>query len=163
MAPDVGTEFVVRNLRREDLEDVVRIDGEHTGETKPEYWRDVFAEFFGQRRRPMSVGLCVEGAGVEGPDGLRGYLLGEVRAVEFGSEPCGWVFAVGVHREDLRKGIATALLAEAVSRFKSMGVGCVRTMVRRNDVPILSFFRHCGFEGGPYAQLELDLQTEEEA
>lgn len=157
MAPDVETEFVVRDLQREDLADVIRIDGEHTGRAKPEYWEGVFSEFFGQRRRPMSVGLCVEG-----PDRLRAYLLGEVRAVEFGSEPCGWVFAVGVHREDLRKGIATALLGEAVSRFRGMGVSCVRTMVRRNDVPILSFFRHCGFEGGPYAQLELDLQSEEQ-
>jgi hypothetical protein len=28
-------------------------------------------------------------------------------------------------------------------------------MVRRNDVPVLTFFRTNGFAGGPYVQLEL--------
>lgn len=158
MTPDPQAELVVRELRREDLEDVIRIDGEHTGQAKREYWRQVFARFLWRTRGPKAVGLCVDG-----PDRLRGYLLGEVRAVEFGAEPCGWVFAVGVDREDLRKGIATALLAEAVRRFRGLGVPCVRTLVRRNDVPILSFFRSCGFEGGPFAQLELGLQREEDA
>ena len=31
-------------------------------------------------------------------------------------------------------------------------------MVRRADVPVLSFFRAGGFVGGPYAQLELELE-----
>ena len=30
-------------------------------------------------------------------------------------------------------------------------------MMRRNDVPVLSFFRSQGFAGGPYVQLELEL------
>jgi len=31
----------------------------------------------------------------------------------------------------------------------------VRTMVRRNNVPVLTFFRTNGFAAGPYVQLEL--------
>jgi hypothetical protein len=33
-------------------------------------------------------------------------------------------------------------------------------MVRRNDVPVLSFFRANGFVGGEFVQLELDLKGE---
>ena len=89
-----------------------------------------------------------------------GYLLGEVRALEFGSEPCGWVFAVGVESGHLRTGVASRLLAEASRRFKVAGISRVRTMVRRNDVPMLAFFRSAGFVGGSFVQLETDLEED---
>jgi ribosomal protein S18 acetylase RimI-like enzyme len=142
----------VCDLRPEHLDDVVRIDALHTGMANPDYWADVFARFLdasGDRRR---VGLVVE---VDGRP--VGYLLGEVRAFEFGSEPCGWIFGVGVDPERLRGGVAGRLLAEARNRFRETGVTTVRTMVRRNDVPVLSFFRSHGFVGGSFTQLEEPL------
>jgi hypothetical protein len=32
-------------------------------------------------------------------------------------------------------------------------------MVRRDDVPVLAFFRGFGFSGGSYVQLELDVSA----
>ncbi len=87
-----------------------------------------------------------------------GYLLGEVRAFEFGSEPCGWVFGVGVEADRLRTGVAGLLMDEARRRFRAAGLSTVRTMVRRNDVPVLSFFRSHGFVGGSFTQLESELE-----
>ena len=58
-------------------------------------------------------------------------------------------------RNTARRGVASALLAEAVRRLRAAGVATVRTMVRRNNVPVLTFFRTNGFAGGPYVQLEL--------
>jgi ribosomal protein S18 acetylase RimI-like enzyme len=142
----------VRKLRADDLDDVVRIDALHTGQRKPEYWQRVFGDFFNGGRDQPRVGLAAEAGGV-----VQGYLLGEVRAFEFGSEACGWVFAVGVDQSSLRGGIASSLLAEACRQFSSAGITRVRTMVRRNDVPVLSFFRSNGFVGGSFVQLELDL------
>lgn len=46
-----------------------------------------------------------------------------------------------------------------MARFRDLGVSRVRTMVRRNDVPVLSFFRSSRFVGGPYVQLERDLDA----
>jgi len=128
---------------------VIRIDAHHTGARKTEYWNRIFGEFFRTRRGRGRVALAAE---VEGH--LAGYLLGEVRAFEFGSEPCGWVLAIAVDAPYLRRGIASRLLDEACRRFARAGVATVRTMVRRNDVPVLSFFRASGFAGGPYVQLE---------
>ena len=142
----------VRKLRANDLDDVVRIDALHTGQRKPEYWQRVFRDFFNGGREELRVGLAAEADGV-----VQGYLLGEVRAFEFGSEACGWVFAVGVDQTNLRSGIASNLLAEACRQFAGDGITQVRTMVRRNDVPVLSFFRSNGFVGGSFVQLELDL------
>ena len=147
-----------RLLVAEDLDEVVRIDSPHTGEAKPAYWRRVFGEFLEPGGRDETFGF-----GVEREDGLAGYVLAEVRAVEFGSEPCGWVFAVGVEEGWLRRGVASLLLEATCHRFRGMGVERVRTMVQRNDVPVLSFFRSSGFVGGPYVQLELGLQAGDDA
>ena len=147
---------VVRALARGDLEDVVRIDALHTGEHKPAYWARVFADAFGARGGSPRVALAAE-AGSGPRRALAGYLLGDVRAFEFGSEACGWVFAVGVDPEHARKGVASALLDEAARRFREGGIRRVRTMVRRNDVPVLSFFRSNGFVAGPFTQLERDV------
>ena len=89
---------------------------------------------------------------------LSGYLLGDVRAFEFGSAPCGWIFAVGVDPDQAHHGIGSALAAEAGRRFGRAGVSTVRTMVRRNDVSMLAFFRSNGFVGGSFTQLELGLE-----
>ena len=143
----------VRDLAEADLDDVVRIDGLHTGERKPDYWRGVLRGFLEADPQRVRVGLA---AGAAGP--MVGYLLGEVRAFEFGSEPCGWIFAVGVDPALARGRVASGLLAEACRRFQRAGVTRVRTMVLRNNVPVLSFFRSKGFVAGRFVQLELDLE-----
>jgi ribosomal protein S18 acetylase RimI-like enzyme len=149
----VRTAPTVRELRAEDLDRVIEIDAQHTGRRKPDYWRRLFDDFVGGRGDVLRVGLAAELGGR-----VVGYLLGEVRAFEFGSEACGWVFAIGVDRGHLRGRIASTLLAAACRRFKDAGIECVRTMVRRNDVPVLSFFRANGFVGGSFVELELDLR-----
>jgi GNAT superfamily N-acetyltransferase len=145
----------VRELSDAHLEGVVRIDALHSGARKPDYWRRVFEELLGPDPGSPRVGL----AAVEGAR-LVGYLLGEVRAFEYGSEPCGWVVALGVDPRHTRAGVATALLAEACDRFRRAGVSRVRVMVRRNDVDVLSFFRANAFVGGSFVQLERDLEDQ---
>ncbi len=143
----------VGDLRAGDLEEVVRIDALHTGTPHPEYWQRVFREFLAGDDGRVRVGLAARSAGR-----LAGFLLGEVRAFEFGSEPCGWVFSVGVDTRDLREGIASRLLEECCRRFRGAGVSRVRTMVVRNDIRVLSFFRSNGFSAGSFVQLERDLE-----
>ena len=156
----------IRPLRRDDLPEVVRIHGLHHGARTPAYWDEVW------RRLSRDAGHRFVALGAEEtpprparrPRSARivAFLIGEVREFEFGSEPCGWVFAVGVDPRASRRGAATALLAEASRRFRAIGVRRVRTMVRRNDVPVLSFFRASGFAGGAFVQLERSLVGDEE-
>jgi ribosomal protein S18 acetylase RimI-like enzyme len=148
-----GAATRVRALTPEDVDRVCAIDALHTGVAKPDYWRRVFADFLAAgSERGAQVGLATTAAGE-----VAGYLLGEVRAFEFGSPPCGWVFAVGVAPEHGRAGHASILLAEACRRFRAAGIDTVRTMVRRDDIPVLSFFRSRGFTGGAFYQLERGL------
>lgn len=155
MRPKALRAPVVRQLRPGDLERVIHIDALHTGSPKPDYWKRVFREFLEPDPDRTRLGFAAEDDGR-----VAGYLFGEVRAFEFGSEACGWVFAVGVDPERLHARVASSLLAEACRAFKDADINCVRTMVRRNDIPVLSFFRANGFSAGPFVQLELNLGEE---
>ena len=152
--PALGLELSVRPIEPGDLKEVVALDAVLTGATKPSYWQEVFDRFL---RDEGCIGLAVVG-----DQGLEGYLFGEVRAFEFGSDECGWILALGVRPETTRRGRASALLEEARLRFRGLGVRSLRTMVTRTDVPFLALFRRHGFVGGPFVQLELDIEEETE-
>lgn len=140
----------IRELEPGDRPAVMRIDAIQTGESKPAYWQRIFREFVEDGASEPRIGLAAEREGQ-----VIGFLFGDVRAFEFGSEPCGWILEVGVDPAFTRAGVASALLREGCARLRRGGVSVVRTMVRRNDVPVLTFFRTNGFAGGPYIQLEL--------
>lgn len=148
-ATDAASALTLRPLEVDDLPLVVRLDAELTGLRKHAYWKRAFTTFVADDGAPSRVALAADAGGR-----LAGYLFGEVRAFEFGSEPCGWIVAVGVVPADAHRGVGSALVAEACRRFRAAGVVTVRTMVKREDLPMLSFFRANDFVGGPYVQLE---------
>lgn len=137
-------------LHPTDLASVVRLDSRLTGRDKTVYWKRIFREFVARGRSASRVGLAARDS-----QRLAGYLVGEVRAFEFGSAPCGWIFAVGVAPNQAHHGIGSALVAEAARRFARRGVVATRTMVHRDDVSMQAFFRSNGFVGGTFTQLEL--------
>lgn len=153
----------VRALRPADLEAVVALDAELTGVRKDDYWREVLARFVA-RRGGLALGVAADPEAGRDAARLDGFLVGEVRAFEFGSESCGWIFSLGVRPAASRSGVASALVEEACARFARAGVTRIRTMVTRTDVPLLSLFRSQGFVGGPFVQLELEIppRTQEE-
>jgi ribosomal protein S18 acetylase RimI-like enzyme len=65
-----------------------------------------------------------------------GYLVGEKRVWEFGSAPSGWIFAIGVDPAVEKSGLGSKLRDAAIERFRTLGVRSVRTMVRKDDVPV---------------------------
>jgi ribosomal protein S18 acetylase RimI-like enzyme len=157
---------LLRELRPDDLESLITLDRLHSGiedqgSGDPRRWRKALERFLAPEPLGGEVHQGRVALGAEGRDGLVGYLLGEVRAFEFGSEPCGWVFSVGVHPELQKSGIASSLMREACHRFSKAGVHTVRTMVRRNQIPVLRFFRANEFTGGSFVQLERRLEIQE--
>jgi len=141
----------IRRATADDLQAVVQLDARVTGRAKPEYWADIF-ERFGTRRQDKRFFLLADGG-----EGLAGLIAGEVRGWEFGSEPCGWVFAVSVDPEQRERHIGEQLFHEICARFRAAGIRKVRNMVRREDQLLMSFFRSEGMVAGPYIQLELNL------
>ncbi len=140
----------VRAAEAADLSDVVALDAENTGTAKPSYWKDRF-EWYG--RHPERFFLVAERGG-----DLVGFIVGEVRAWEFGSPPSGWVFAVHVSPEARLHGLGTMLFDAICIKFRKVGVEKVRTMIAKDAQLLLSFFRSQGMMAGPFLQLEKTLE-----
>jgi ribosomal protein S18 acetylase RimI-like enzyme len=145
--------MVIRPVRREDLAQVIAIDATVTGLEKRDYWRTVYGRYgnSGQIERQFLVAAI-------GPR-VVGFVIGEVRDWEFGSPPCGWVFAIDVMPDARQAGIGARLLEAICDVFRRAGVSKVRTMLGRDNTLILSFFRSQGMMAGPFIPLEMDLQT----
>ncbi len=141
----------VRPALATDVPAVIALDDEVTGLAKADYWRDIF-ERFGTAARKERFFLVAERQ-----DGLHGFIIGETRAWEFGSPPCGWIFAIQVRPRGRLKGVGTQLFNAICDCFRNVGVINVRTMLARDDTTILSFFRSQGMMAGPFIELETTL------
>ena len=140
----------IRPLARGDLAAVVALDAEATGMAKAAYWERLFGAYAPAGANRHAFAAELDGA-------LVGYVLGEVRSWEFGSQPCGWVFAINVARRLQEAGIGTRLLEALCAAFRTDGVATVRTMVARDATLLLSFFRAQGMTAGPFLELEMPL------
>lgn len=143
----------IRQAQADDLTSVIALDQRVTGLAKPEYWREMFDQY-GQQRPSDQFFLVAES---QDATRVLGFIVGEVRAWEFGSAPCGWVLALSVEPESRLHGIGEALFQSISREFKSAGVSKMRTMVARDNRLHLLFFRGEGMIAGPYIQLEKDL------
>ena len=87
--PDVEAKMRVRPLDELDIGSVVRIDERISGRYRPDFWEQRIGYYM--RRDPESSQV----AEVEGK--VVGFMLGDVRAGEFGlEEPSGWVERFGI-------------------------------------------------------------------
>jgi ribosomal protein S18 acetylase RimI-like enzyme len=145
--------IVVRPAQRGDLAQIIAIDATVTGLEKRDYWRSVYRRYGDSEHAERQ--FLVADAG----ERVVGFVIGEVRDWEFGSPPCGWVFAIDVKPDSRQAGIGTRLLDAICASFRRAGVRKVRTMLGRDNTLILSFFRSQGMMAGPFIPLEMDLGT----
>ena len=149
--PAAADALRVRNVQAADLDQVAAIDLEITRLPKPGYWAGIHLRYGGGRRQQRFF-LVAEAAGR-----IEGFVIGEVRDWEFGSPPCGWVFAISVRPKARLAGIGSRLLEAICAGFRRQGVTKVRTLLSRDNPLILSFFRSQGLTAAPFIPLELDL------
>lgn len=149
-ASSACTKVTIRRGTPDDLATVIGLDHRITGLAKEGYWTDLFHRF--ERRGDGRAILVAEDGGH-----IKGFIVGEVRAWEFGEPPCGWVFALEVDPSCRERGLSTRLFDEMAAFFREQGVGKIRTMLRRDDVLLMSFFRSQGMMAGPFIELEKDL------
>lgn len=140
----------VRGVRPRDLVQVAAIDAGITGLRKTAYWADVLRRYGGARAGRQFL-VAEAGGRVEG------YVVGEVRDWEFGSPPCGWVFAIGVRPDARLGGVGTRLLEALCEGFRRQGVKQLRTLLARDNALILSFFRSQGMMAGRFIPLEMEI------
>lgn len=144
-------QVTIRNTLPADLNAVLKLDLVGSAEEKPAYWRGIFDRYVTDGKAG-SIFLVAETGGE-----VIGFIIGEVRAWEFGSPPCGWVFALSVSPKVREKGVGQLMLKEMCMRLKKAGVTTVRTMIDRENKLTLSFFRSQGLRTGRYIELEKQI------
>jgi ribosomal protein S18 acetylase RimI-like enzyme len=149
--------ILIRRARAADIAAVVALDERVTGLAKRGYWDDIFKRY-GQSTRPDGFFLVAEPQDRKDAPPVLGFIIGEVRAWEFGSAPCGWVIALSVEPEIRLQGVGEALFEAISAEFKKSGVRKMRTMVIHDNRLHLMFFRGEGMMAGPYIQLEKDIE-----
>ena len=143
----------IRPVRRADLDSIIAIDTLVTGMEKRENWNSLFRKY-GREAAPGQHFLIALKDGE-----VIGFVIGEVRDWEFGSPPCGWVFAIDVRPDARLGGTASVLLQAICAGFKRLGVTKVRTLLALDNTLILSFFRSQGMMIAPFIPLEMDLDS----
>src|ERR1017187_5404070 len=119
-AAKTDTVVRVRRVQAADIPYVIGLDTRVTKLAKAEYWNDAFVRY-GKRRLQQSS-FPVDESGVDKADPhVLGFIIGEIRAWEFGSTPCGWVFALSVEPEARLQSVATDLFEAISNEFKKAG------------------------------------------
>jgi GNAT superfamily N-acetyltransferase len=149
--PDISPEVVVRSAQPGDLQTIVALDAETSGMEKAAYWKERFSWYASGHRERFFLVAERSGETV-------GFIVGEVRAWEFGSPPSGWIFAIGVKASARLHGLGTVLFDAICARFRKAGVQVVRTMLAKDASLVMSFFRSQGMMAGPFIELEKRLE-----
>ncbi|WP_290901256.1 GNAT family N-acetyltransferase [Ferroglobus sp.] len=141
MALDAN-KLVIRPLRQEDFEEVVRIDSEYTGERREEYYKRLFNEIL-NAEHAIITSLAAEYDGK-----LVGFIAGTVFSGEFGiPENTAYITTMGVDKDFVRMGIGKELFKEFVRNVRAAGVTKIYTIVDwEENWDLLSFFRRAGFK-----------------
>ena len=146
--------FAIRAATPADVADISTLDLRVTGLAKSAHWQELI-ERPAQPRATDRYFLVA--TTLDQPTRLLGFIVGEIRAWEFGSAPCGWVYALAVDPDTRLNRVGEALLEAITREFRAAGVTKMRTMVARDNRLPLLFFRGEGMMAGPYIQLEKDL------
>ncbi len=147
-AATAKTDITLRPVSELDIEPVCAIDEKLSGKDRPGEWERRISYYI--RRDPELSLVAVEGSRVVG------FMLGEVRAGEFGlEEPSGWIEVLGVDPECQGRSVGKRLLEGLLAGFKARGCKAVRTLV--NDIgqkELMGFFEAGGFKPTPIRTLE---------
>jgi predicted N-acetyltransferase YhbS len=140
----------IRLLKNEDLEAIMRIDEKVLGEQRKDYWERRLALI----NAPSSQISLV----AEVDNRVVGFILGDFSGWEFGvPNTIGWIDTIGVDPDYQKKGLATSLAHDLISRLKGLGVKTIYTLVSWDDWDLLQFFHAMGFTRGDMINLELKI------
>ena len=149
--PDVQAQARIRPLDELDIEGIVRIDEKIGGKYRPDFWEQRVAYYL--RRDPESSRV----AEVDGK--VVGFMLGDVRAGEFGLEqPSGWIERFGIDPGHRGRDLGRRMFDSIVEHFRSLGATTVRTLADAGEPGVVGFLSALGFAPSRLQALEISLK-----
>jgi len=143
-------EIQIRLLEDTDIGGVTSLDEKLGGQYRPDVWESRIGYYL--RRDPEALVVA------EADGKVVGFMLGEVRAGEFGlEEPTGWVEVLGVDPDYRGQAIGRRMAGQMLAHFRSRGATSVRTMVDETMGDIAQFFSRLGFEPAPIRSFVMKL------
>ena len=144
-------ELIVRTLRQDDCNRLVRMDQEISGRNRRAWYEGKIQRALAETDVRISLGAEIDGI-------LVGALLGSVHYGEFGQpEPVAILDTVLVDRGFERRGVATRMLEQLLLNLSALRIERLRTEVEWNEFELLTFFAKAGFAPVPRLVLELPV------
>lgn len=145
-------EIAVRELRADDLDRLVRIDSQATGEDRRGYYEKRLKTALEESGIRVSLAAEVDGTVV-------GYVIGRVYHGEYGrTESFATIDTIGVSPRFRHRGIGHALLSQLRRNLSALRIERVQTEVEWDQWELLRFLQHVGFRPAPRLALELPLE-----
>jgi ribosomal protein S18 acetylase RimI-like enzyme len=146
-------QIIIRNLRPQDLEQVIAVDAKIGGHRRDEYFKVKLQQNLQETGVKVSLAAELEGCFV-------GFLLARVYYGEFGApEPVAVLDTFCVHPDFKRRGIGSALVEQLRNNLGGLGVGSLQTEVSWDDPALLVFFQQQGFRPAERLCLDLNLAS----
>ena len=129
----------VRTLRREDLDDIVRIDQAFTGRRRQDYIGELVEEALSDSAVRVSLVARLDGI-------TAGFVMARTDFGDFGrAEPVAILDTLGVTPAFARCGLGHALLSQLFVNLQGLRVERVETAVARDNFGLLGFLYKVGF------------------
>jgi ribosomal protein S18 acetylase RimI-like enzyme len=145
-------EVDVRELRAEDLDRLVRIDSQATGQDRRGYYEKRLKTALEESGIRVSLAAEVDGTVV-------GYVIGRVYHGEYGrTESFATIDTIGVSPRFRHRGVGHALLTQLRRNLSALRIERVQTEVEWDQWELLRFLQHVGFRPAPRLALELPLE-----
>jgi ribosomal protein S18 acetylase RimI-like enzyme len=147
-----GSSTVIRFMREDDFDAVVRIDERVLGTSRPDYYKMKFEKLF-KTDDYLPTSLVAE-VGSE----VAGFVMGELYMGEYGIfQEEATLDTIGVDPDYQSQGIGKRLIKEFVEHLKKLGVQKVYTLVNWNDSQLIHFFSANQFSPSQTINLERRL------
>jgi len=142
---------VVRALRQDDLDALVRLDKRIVGRGRRDYLKIKLGEALRDSRIRVSLGAEVDGH-------LSGFLMGRLYFGEFGiPEPVAILDTLGVDPERPRAGIGRALLEQFKTNLRAVDIEKIQTQAAWDQWDLLGFLKAGGFKPAARVVLEATI------
>jgi len=141
--------ILIRKMRKDDADDVSRIDAAITKAPSRLNFKPIVAE---ATKRNSNASLVAEIRGK-----VVGFMISIITAGIFGTDKIAWISMFGVDPKYMGQEIGKSLAKGIFEYYREKGVKKIYTSVRWDSTDLLSFFKTLGFERSNFINLRKDL------